>query len=72
MLYAPPELEAQEREVDVYSPAGERLFAGRIMLPVGAWTGMFAASGDFMFFLDRNAETEEWSVSRYRLAEPFE
>ncbi len=70
--YAPPELEAQEREVDVYSRDGERLFAGLISLPAGAWTGIYAASGDFMFFLSLNAETEDWEVARYRLVEPFD
>ena len=70
--YIPPEFEAQEREVDVYSREGERLFAGRIVLPVGGWSGMYAASGDFMFFMSPDAETGEWEVARYRLVEPFD
>jgi len=74
--YIPPEFDgqAQEREVDVYSREGERLFAGRIRIvpPVPGRSGMYAASGDFMFFMSPDTETGEWEFARYRLIEPFE
>ena len=69
--YAPRELEARERDVDVYSSDGERLFAGRMVLPAGAWTQQFAAHENHLFFLDQAAESGEWQVVRYRLTEPF-
>lgn len=72
LLYAPAEPAAQEREVDVYSRDGNRLFAGRMTLPAGAWTRMSASSGDFMFYMGPDEETGEWTVSRYRLIEPFD
>ena len=55
-----------EIAVDVYSPDGERLFAGH--MPNVRWTG---AEGDFVYATRRNAETEEEEVVRYRLVEPF-
>ena len=52
--------------VEVYSPDGERLFAG--MMSDQRWS---AASGDFIYSLRRNELTEEQELVRYRLIEPF-
>ncbi len=58
--------------VDVYSRDGARLFAGRMTLPAGAWTNLWAAYGNFVYYLGPDEETSEWGVVRYRLVEPFE
>lgn len=69
--YFPAELEATKRNVDVYSAEGERLFAGRMVLPAGAWTQQYSAHRDHMFFLDQDRDSGEWQVVRYRVTEPF-
>jgi hypothetical protein len=56
----------EEREVDVYSRDGERLFTGHMDRPL--WLD---ARGDFVYFLRTNEETGEQEPVRYRLVEPF-
>lgn len=56
-----------EPPVEVYSPDGERLFAGT--MSEGSWG---AARGDFVYSVRTNPETEETELVRYRLVEPFE
>jgi hypothetical protein len=59
-----------DRPVDVYSSAGERLFAGLVeSRSVGS--GWQAALGDQVYRVNRG-ENGEWQVVRYRLREPFE
>ena len=55
-----------ELPVEVYSPEGERLFAGTM-----SDDGWSTASGDFVYSLRRNQQTEEQELVRYRLIEPF-
>jgi hypothetical protein len=55
-----------EVPVDVYSPAGERLFAG--MMPAHYWR---AALGECVYCLEVDADSEEQIVIRYRLVRPF-
>ncbi len=62
------DLGPDELLVEVYSSEGERLFAGT-MSDDGGWS---AASGDFVYSLRRNEQTEEQELVRYRLIEPFE
>ena len=62
------DLGPDELPVEVYSPDGERLFAGT-MSDDGGWS---AASGDFVYSLRRDEQTEEQELVRYRLVEPFE
>jgi len=52
--------------VDVYSPEGEHLFAG--FAEDFEWT---AASGDFIYGIRVNPDTDEREPVRYRLVEPF-
>lgn len=52
--------------VDVYSPAGERLFTGSIALE--RWD---AAFGDYLYKRETDPVTEEYVVARYRLVRPF-
>jgi len=56
-----------ESPVEVYSPEGERLFAGTIN--ERAWS---AASGDYVYSLRTNEQTDEAELVRYRLIEPFD
>ena len=56
----------QELPVEVYSPQGERLFAGT--MSEGGWS---AARGDFVYSMRRNEQTEERELVRFRLVEPF-
>lgn len=53
--------------VDVYSPEGERLFAG--MIAIEEWD---SALGDHVYRVETDPDTEEQVVARYRLVEPFE
>ena len=53
--------------VEVYSPEGERLFAGTMRN--GNWS---AAHGDFVYSLRKSEQTEEHELVRYCLVEPFE
>ena len=53
--------------VDIYSPEGERLFAG--LIPIDHW---IAALGEFIYRFEEHPETGEQQVVRYRLVEPFE
>ncbi len=52
--------------VDVYSPDGERLFAGQ--MPIERWS---AALGDHVYTLETD-DAGDQIVVRYRLVEPFE
>jgi outer membrane protein assembly factor BamB len=56
----------EQREVDVYSPDGERLFPG--YMDRTPWSD---ADGDFVYALRTNEETGEQEPVRYRLIEPF-
>jgi len=56
----------EEREVDVYSRDGERLFTGH--MDRALWLD---ARGDFVYSLRTNEETGELEPVRYRLVEPF-
>ena len=60
----------RDRPVDVYSAAGERLFAGLVESRSVEY-GWQAALGDQVYGINRS-ENGEWQVVRYRLAEPFE
>ena len=60
------DLGPEELPVEVYSPEGERLFAGT--MSDGGWS---AASGDFVYSLRRSEQNEEMELVRYRLVEPF-
>jgi hypothetical protein len=53
--------------VDVYSPAGERVFAGLI-----GGEGWAAAHEDYVFRIEISPETAERRIVRYRLVEPFD
>lgn len=55
-----------EVPVDVYGRDGERLFAGTMVNR--RWQ---AAHGSFVYDLERDPETQEVKVVRYRLVEPF-
>jgi len=57
----------EESPVEVYSPQGERLFAGTI-----SERGWSAASGDYLYSLRTNEQTDEAELVRYRLVEPFD
>jgi hypothetical protein len=52
--------------VDVYSPEGDHLFSG--LMEQFEWT---AASGDLVYGIRVNPQTEEREPVRYRLVEPF-
>ncbi len=64
-------LEPDEYKVDVYSPDGERLFAGWMPSMVEFWNQMFATHGDAIYDIRNHKMTAEWQVVRYRLVEPF-
>jgi hypothetical protein len=72
------DLRPDELRVEVYSREGERLVAGTMNPPQAySWNRAFdggwsAASGDFVYSLRRNEQTEEQELVRYRLVEPFE
>ena len=72
------DLGPDELRVEVYSREGERLVAGTMTPPrAHVWNRAFnggwsAASGDFVYSLRRNEQTEELELVRYRLVEPFE
>lgn len=70
--YVAPGLEPEERQVDVYSAQGERLFSGLMPSLGGPWRNALAVHADFIHHLRRDTETGEWQVVRYRLVEPFE
>ncbi len=53
--------------VDVYSPKGERIFAG--LIPIPTWS---AALGDRVYRLETDPATDEPVVVRYRLVLPGE
>ncbi len=55
-----------ELPVDVYSPTGERIFAG--MIPNDSWS---AARGDHVFVPTLDTATEEWRVERRRMIAPY-
>ncbi len=66
-VYVPWGSEPEEEvPIDVYSPDGERLFAGTML--AHHWG---AALGDFIYCLETDPLTEEQIVVRYRLVEPF-
>lgn len=52
--------------VDIYSPSGERLFAGK--MPIWRWD---AARGDRLYAVETDPETEESVVVRYRVVADF-
>lgn len=58
------------RLVDVYSPAGERIFTGTMpgLAEGSAWQD---ADGDFVYGVDQDPDTFEWRIIRSRLVEPF-
>jgi hypothetical protein len=56
-----------DERVEVYSPDGERLFAGTM-----SERGWSAARGDFVYSMRSNPATEERELVRYRLVEPFD
>lgn len=68
-----------EVAVDVYDPAGERLFAGTIDLPFIRERGVFgdkptlwlAALGEFVYGFRRDPASGEVEVARYLLEVPF-
>jgi hypothetical protein len=64
--YVPRTWDRDDRPVDVYSPAGERLFAG--MIPERSW---LRSQGDFIYGIDVDAATDQARVVRYRLLAPF-
>ncbi len=70
-VYVFPWVEKDENRdawpVDVYSPEGERLFAG--LIPIDHW---IAALGEFIYRFEEHPETGDQQVVRYRLVEPFE
>ncbi len=66
-VYFPADSSIEARPVDVYSPEGDRLFAGTIS--DRAWA---AVRGDFMYSIVDDPESEEQRVVRYRLVEPFD
>ena len=53
--------------MDVYSPEGERIFAG--FISIANWS---AALGDHLYRLETDPATDEPLIVRYRLVEPFE
>ena len=55
-----------EVAVDVYSPEGDRMFAG--YMPNLRWTD---AVGDFIYAIRSDAQTKEEEIVRYLLVEPF-
>ena len=69
-VYVFPWVEKEETRdawpVDVYSPEGERLFAG--MISIDHW---IAALGEFIYRFEEHPETGEQQVVRYRLVDPF-
>jgi hypothetical protein len=65
--FIPDDWDRQERPVDVYSPAGERLFSG--MMAITRWN---AARDQFVYAVGTDPVTEEYQVIRYRLVEPFD
>jgi hypothetical protein len=71
-----PFSELHDYPIDVYSPAGERLFAGSTTLeiPGGLWeepVQVAAAHGDHVYQLELDP-AGDWQIVRYRLEEPFE
>jgi len=70
--YVAPGLEPEERQVDVYSAEGERLFSGLMPSLGDPWRNALATQGDFIYHLRPDNETGEWQVVRYRLVAPFE
>ena len=62
---APGEPEAVP--VDVYSPTGDRIFAG--LIPIPNWS---AALGDHLYRLETDPATDEPLIVRYRFVEPFD
>ena len=64
--YVPRTWDRDDRPVDVYSPAGERLFAG--MIPERSW---LRSQGDFIYGIEVDAATDQARVLRYRLLAPF-
>ena len=52
--------------VDVYSPAGERLFSG--MIAIDSWD---SARGDHVYRIETDPGTEEQVAARYRFVDPF-
>ena len=64
--YGPMEPGTDSVPVDVYSPAGERLFAGMMR----RWTWK-AAHGDFLYGF-RPDESGEHEIVRYRIILPFD
>ena len=52
--------------VDVYSPDGERLFAG--MMPSRSW---LRARQEFVYGIELDASTDRQRIVRYRLVAPF-
>lgn len=68
-LYVFPYVEVErgaDRPVDVYSPAGERVFAGWI--PEVRWT---AVHDDHVYAIEPDRETQEQELVRYRLQRPW-
>ncbi len=63
--YAEVEI-AGDRPVDVYGATGERLFTGWI--PDIKWS---EAHGDQVYAIELDADTDERTVSRYRLSRPW-
>lgn len=53
--------------VDVYSPTGERRFAG--FIGIDSWQ---AALGDHLYRIETDPETAEQVVARYRIVQPFQ
>jgi hypothetical protein len=66
--YVPRAGEAPEAvPVDVYAPDGDRLFTG--MSPRRSWVH---TSGDYVWEIGTDPETEEYLVRKVRLVEPFD
>ncbi len=63
--------EPDEYKVDVYSPEGERIFAGWMPSKVEFWNRMFATHADAIYDVSNHKMDAEWQVVRYRLVEPF-
>ncbi len=64
--FVPNDWDRPDQPVDVYAADGTHLFSG--MIPMIRWD---AARGDHVYGVRSDPESEEYTVVRYRLREPF-
>ncbi|MGD8327988.1 MAG: hypothetical protein PVJ49_01050 [Acidobacteriota bacterium] len=64
--FFPEDWDRPDQPVDVYSREGEHLFSG--MIPMVRWE---SARADYIYGIGRDPVSEEYTVVRYRLIEPF-